>query len=157
NILVDSHGRAFVTDVGLSTMLDEVTESGPFYGSRLGAIRWVAPELMVTRSFSIRFPTSKSDVWSFGCNMIHVLSGQEPLSALTSDMDVVNCLVKNHVPPSPQSISSHHLSFLRQCFSLRPADRPSTDKILAFVRGEPSQSIAEMQRIVEVCLVCLSS
>ncbi|OJA09362.1 hypothetical protein AZE42_05980 [Rhizopogon vesiculosus] len=69
-------------------MLDEVVESGPFYGSRLGAVRWAAPELMVTRSFSIRFPTSKSDVWSFGCNMIHVLSGQEPWSALTSDMDV---------------------------------------------------------------------
>lgn len=67
NILVDSHGRAFVTDVGISMMLDDIAESEP---SRRGAIRWTAPEL--ADHTEDRLPTSKSDVWSFGCNMIHV-------------------------------------------------------------------------------------
>lgn len=67
NILVDSHGRAFVTDVGISMMLDDIAESEP---SRRGAISWTAPELADHTENML--PTSKSDVWSFGCNMIHV-------------------------------------------------------------------------------------
>ncbi|KAG1887148.1 kinase-like domain-containing protein, partial [Suillus subluteus] len=71
NILVDSHGRAFVTGVGLSKRLNEFT-SNPGSGmgdTRSAAIRWMAPELVDDEEI---FPTSKSDVWSFGCNMIHV-------------------------------------------------------------------------------------
>lgn len=70
NILVDSNGRAFVKGSGLSTMLDEIAESES-YETRLGDVPWTAPELMINSSSGI--PTSQSDVWSFGCNMIHVL------------------------------------------------------------------------------------
>ncbi|KAG1821548.1 kinase-like domain-containing protein, partial [Suillus subaureus] len=71
NILVDSQGRAFVTGVGLSKRLNEFA-SNPESGSgdiRSATIRWIAPELVDDEE---TFPTSKSDVWSFGCNMIHV-------------------------------------------------------------------------------------
>ncbi|KAG2146064.1 kinase-like domain-containing protein [Suillus bovinus] len=70
NILVDSYGRAFVTGVGLSKRLDEI-ESRSEYGDsiRSATIRWIAPELVDDEEET--FPTSKSDVWSFGCNMIH--------------------------------------------------------------------------------------
>ena len=72
NILVDSHERAFVTTVGISTMLDEIAESDePPYA---GNMRWTAPELFILEEDLLkkRLLTSKSDVWSFGCNMIHV-------------------------------------------------------------------------------------
>lgn len=72
NILVDSHGRAFVTGVGLSKRLNEIaskSESGS-NDTRSATIRWIAPELVDDDEET--FPTSKSDVWSFGCNMIHV-------------------------------------------------------------------------------------
>ncbi|KAG0700572.1 kinase-like domain-containing protein [Suillus ampliporus] len=131
NILVDSHGRAFVTDVGISMMLDDIAESEP---SRQGAIRWTAPEL--ANGTENRLPTSKSDVWSFGCNMIHVLSGQEPWSAIRADTRILARLYHQHVPPFPQDISEQDSYFLQQCFSPRPADRPSADQILAFVREE---------------------
>jgi serine/threonine protein kinase len=71
NILVDWQGRAFVTGVGLSKRLNEFafsTESGSG-DIRSATIRWIAPELVDVEE---TFPTSKSDVWSFGCNMIHV-------------------------------------------------------------------------------------
>ncbi|KAG1781796.1 kinase-like domain-containing protein, partial [Suillus placidus] len=70
NILVDSYGRAFVTGVGLSKRLNEIasnTESS-LGDMRSATIRWIAPELVDDEE---TFPTSKSDVWSFGCNMIH--------------------------------------------------------------------------------------
>ena len=72
SVLVDSHGRSFVRGSGLSTMLDEIAESET-YQSHSSDARWTAPELVVgVDKFSSRLPTSKSDVWSFGCIMIHV-------------------------------------------------------------------------------------
>jgi serine/threonine protein kinase len=72
NILVDSHGRAFVRGTSLSTMLDEIAESEA-YQAHPGDVHWTAPELVIDMdSSSGRLPTSKSDVWSFGCIMIHV-------------------------------------------------------------------------------------
>jgi serine/threonine protein kinase len=72
NVLVDSNGRAFVRGSGLSTMLNEIAESKA-HETHLGDIRWTAPELVVNvDNFSNRLLTSKSDVWSFGCIMVHV-------------------------------------------------------------------------------------
>lgn len=84
NILVDSRGRALVTDVGVSTLLDEITESE--HGkTTYGTIRYMAPELVVENPNKL--PTSKSDVWSFGCNMIHVSTSTLP-SIFTPSNDV---------------------------------------------------------------------
>jgi serine/threonine protein kinase len=74
--LINASGRALVTDIGLSTMLDDVAESG-FDGNRPGTLRWTAPELLSERD-EYRLPTSKSDVWSFACNMIHVNASIHP-------------------------------------------------------------------------------
>lgn len=132
SILVDSNRRAFVKGSGLSTMLDEIAESES-YETRLGDVSWTAPELVIDSSSGL--PTSQSDVWSFGCNMIHVLSGQEPWQK-APDNTVKACLRDGQVPSFPEGISDQDLSFLQRCFSLRPADRPSADQILAVMHEE---------------------
>ncbi|KAG1843279.1 kinase-like domain-containing protein [Suillus subalutaceus] len=146
NILVDSNGRAFVKGSGLSTMLDEIAESES-YETRLGDVAWTAPELMVDSSSGL--PTSQSDVWSFGCNMIHVLSGQEPWQKAPDDT-VKARLRDDQVPVFPEGISAQDLSFLRRCFSLRPADRPSADQILTFVHEESLRCMPGIPQTVEV-------
>lgn len=133
NILVDWQGRAFVTGVGLSKRLNEFafsTESGSG-DIRSATIRWIAPELVDVEE---TFPTSKSDVWSFGCNMIHVLSGQLPWSSIRSNHIPLQLLAKK-VPPLPPviKVQAQDSSFLRKCFSFAPADRPSADQTLAYV------------------------
>ncbi|KAG1781795.1 kinase-like domain-containing protein [Suillus placidus] len=152
NILVDSHRRAFVTGVGLSKRLDKVA-SNPESGSgdtRSPTICWIAPELVDDDDDDDEetFPISKSDVWSFGCNMIHVLSGELPWWSSLS-VDIPLRLFKKKIPPLPPVIEcqARDSSFLRKCFSFRPADRPSADQILAFVR-EALRS--EMPRTAEV-------
>ncbi|KAG1745406.1 kinase-like domain-containing protein [Suillus paluster] len=144
NILVDSSLRAFVKGSGLSTMLDEIAESES-YEARQGDVPWRAPELMKGNSSGL--PTSQSDVWSFGCNMIHVLSGQEPpeIPAATAAAHPY----QSRVPPFPQNVSKEDLSFLQQCFSIRPADRPSADQILAFVREECLRCMPEVPQTAE--------
>ncbi|KAG1890496.1 kinase-like domain-containing protein [Suillus fuscotomentosus] len=154
NILVDSNGRAFVKGSGLSTMLNEIAESGSDE-TRLGDVPWTAPELMINSSSGL--PTSQSDVWSFGCNMIHVLSGQEPWQK-APDNTVKARLRDSQVPPFPEGISDKDLSFLRRCFSLRPADRPSADQILAVVHEEfPPRCIPGILQTVEATVSEASS
>jgi hypothetical protein len=55
----------------------------------------------------------------------------------------------------PLQIDQQHLSFLRHCFSLRPANRPSADKVLAFVRGELLHCITKAPRTAEAVAVRL--
>ncbi|KAG1870697.1 kinase-like domain-containing protein [Suillus subalutaceus] len=112
SILVDSHGRAFVTGVGLSMRLNETTPK-PIGEA---ALRWTAPELVFKKTLA----TSKSDVWSFGL--------QHDSCALWA--------VALVVPLLPQVVrdQAQDSSFLRKCFSFPPEDRPSADQTLTFVR-----------------------
>ncbi|OJA09355.1 hypothetical protein AZE42_05976 [Rhizopogon vesiculosus] len=144
HILIDSSGRAFVKVVVLSTLLDEVTEpesdevtESEYSGFILECdFRWIAPESLLAMDDRKTLPTSKGDVWSFGCNMIHVLSGQLPWSRVLHST-IMHMLISNKVPPFPREINEEqHLSFLRQCFSFQPTDRPSADQIIAFVQRE---------------------
>ncbi|KAG1821547.1 heterokaryon incompatibility protein-domain-containing protein [Suillus subaureus] len=67
--------------------------------------------------------------------MIHVLSGQLPWWSIRSNHIPLQLLAKK-VPPLPPVIKhqAQDSSFLRKCFSFAPADRPSADQTLAFVR-----------------------
>ncbi|OJA09361.1 hypothetical protein AZE42_05981 [Rhizopogon vesiculosus] len=141
NVFVDSHGRGFVRCSGYSRMLGEIAVSET-QETHPGDFRWAAPELVKDRNNSSnRLPTSKSDVWSFGCIMIHILSGRVPWSYISSTPGVATRLVQNRVPQLPREIATQDSSFLQQCFSVSPADRPSADQILAFVREESSHCI----------------
>jgi hypothetical protein len=64
--------------------------------------------------------------------------------------------LSNRESPLPQEISEkQHRLFLEQCFSLSPADRPSADQILAFVREELSYCLARTPRTAEARAVRL--
>jgi len=84
NILIDQCRRALVADVGISTLLDEITES-EIGKTANSAIRYTAPEILVPREHYNKLPTPKSDVWSFGCNMIHVSMPTHPSTFIISN------------------------------------------------------------------------
>ncbi|KAG1737451.1 kinase-like domain-containing protein [Suillus lakei] len=153
NVLIDADGSACLADFGISNLM---TESNPTFSYHLGAVRWAAPELFVNPDGQVvQCATKSSDIYSLGCIMLQILSGQVPWSAIRPDSYVLARLLRQHVPPVPQEISKQDLYFLQQCFSLRPADRPSADQILAFVRGESLHCIPRMPRIVEATAVCI--
>ena len=69
---------------------------------------------------------------------------------------IIPKLLCNNAPPLPPEISEdRHLSFLKQCLSSQPADRPSADQILAFLDGELLHSVLETPQTAEVALVGL--
>lgn len=67
NILIDSNGRARLSDFGLIT-LSEVEGIQLTQGSEGGSTRWMAPELIV--GATVR--SKQSDIYALGMTMLEV-------------------------------------------------------------------------------------
>ncbi|KAG9310096.1 kinase-like domain-containing protein [Chiua virens] len=137
NILVDGLGRIFISDFGLSFTFLDASESGT---SRIGAYRWAANELFVLPDLenSRPIPNKSSDIYSFGCVLWQVLSGQIPFHHVSRETQVIILKYqgKNPLDERPSDLSSTHWEFLQSAWSKKSEDRPSSDQALAFVRQE---------------------
>ena len=73
NILIDSSGRALLSDFGLSVILAELEGASYLTSSMGGTIRYAAPEIYAFQedSTNVRVST-RSDVYSFGSVMYQV-------------------------------------------------------------------------------------
>ena len=72
-MLIDVEEIVRLTDFGMSVF----AEGTPYHNDSVhggGATRWKAPELMDAEEFGLedRRPTSRSDIYSFGCVCIEV-------------------------------------------------------------------------------------
>jgi serine/threonine protein kinase len=149
NVVIDRDGNAFLADFGLSVALAEGDRS--YYNSySSGAVRWLAPELIGSSEptnnlddsdsdVNFQKPNSKSDVFSLGCIMLHVFSGQLPFWWLRNIRQLFGARSKRVEPyrlePSI-TISHQHLDFMRKCWSAKPDVRPSTGDAVSFVENE---------------------
>lgn len=81
--------------------------------------------------------TIKSDIWSLGCTLIHMLTGRIPWSNPTTTSSVYYFKVLNWItdgvrPPisSDFKLSNDCIQFLDQCFQHDPNRRPSSQELL---------------------------
>jgi serine/threonine protein kinase len=75
NVLLDSDGKAFLADFGLSNIIAEAC--GPSYvtSSIGGSIRWAAPEYFrISAGSSVSTVTTHGDIYSYGSVMLQVRS-----------------------------------------------------------------------------------
>jgi serine/threonine protein kinase len=70
NILMTKNGCIKLADFGLSLHLHEIK-----HGGNTCTPSWTAPEVITLWCTSTR-----SDIWSFGCTVIELLTGQPPYS-----------------------------------------------------------------------------
>ncbi|KAG1786886.1 kinase-like domain-containing protein, partial [Suillus variegatus] len=121
-LLLNDEKRAVLTDFGLSSMLGDIT--GFSYLERScaqpGAIRYSTPELLILgeSDASIR-PDIRSDVYSFGCLALKVLSGNEPWSDVKHWRTIVIKVTNGRTQqrPTHSPISDAHWRLIQQCFS----------------------------------------
>lgn len=79
NILVKDHGQVKLADFGASKRIGEVVDLTPMNGCGMeestlkGSVLWMAPEVIRSQLYS-----EASDIWSFGCTVIEMGSGQLP-------------------------------------------------------------------------------
>lgn len=98
NVLVDSDGKAYVTDFGLARDLScaemsLLTESGAL----LGTPQYMSPEQAEGRAKDV---TTASDVFSMGTMMYEALTGRLPFTALTVADVLRNISKADPVPPT---------------------------------------------------------
>ena len=121
NILVAKDGTVKLADFGVSAKMSEQDKRF----SVVGTPYWMAPEVIEMTGHH-----TASDVWSLGCTVIELLTGEPPYFQLQS-MAALFKIVQDPHPPLPASISKDLTSFLELCFIKDPLKRPSARDMLS--------------------------
>ncbi|KAI9220894.1 kinase-like domain-containing protein [Blastocladiella britannica] len=139
NVLVDDQGVCKISDFGLSkrmghTDMDDGGEGKGAYDfhsqhSLQGSVYWMAPEVVRGRGYS-----AKVDIWSLGCIMIEMLTGNRPWMGF-NEIAAMYHIGSAKRPDIPPSVSDRAREFCERCFEIDPEVRPTAVELarLAFV------------------------
>jgi len=100
-------------------------------------VRWLAPETILKCDF-----TEKSDIWSFGCILIEILTNQIPFSNIKSIQNFGPELCKEKSESSkshptvelPQDSEGWIKELISKCTSYEPSERPSAKEIVSKIQ-----------------------
>ncbi|KAG2138079.1 kinase-like domain-containing protein [Suillus bovinus] len=140
NVLIHGDGTACIADFGLSLMYSEVINvSQASWTSALhGNIRWMAPELLVPggEDGPLIRPSKQSDIYSFGCIMLEVLTNKIPYHYLVNNNTVLMSIISSQKPSRVYypGLPGKYWSFIEKCWSTKPRDRPSTEEADVAIR-----------------------
>ncbi|KAG0182028.1 hypothetical protein DFQ29_006146 [Apophysomyces sp. BC1021] len=140
NILVEEDGICKISDFGLSKKndYDEVYDQNSRMSLR-GSIYWMAPEMVKNEPYS-----AKVDIWSLGCTVIEMFTGQRPWLTFNQIAAIYN-LGRHNSPEIPNNISDTAKDFLKLCFTIDPRKRPTATVLLShpFCQLEPPFNFKE--------------
>ncbi|KAI9568809.1 kinase-like domain-containing protein [Boletus coccyginus] len=143
NVLLDADYTARLGDFGYASLVGNIPEALSYLRrstTRPGALRWTAPEQIDFENTFSR--TTKSDIYSFGCVGLQVLSGKQPWSEVREDAAVVFRIAKGYKPGRPASrpVDDLHWTLMERCWSSieeRPAAKAIIISIQQFLSSHP--------------------
>ncbi|KAG8217919.1 Pkinase-domain-containing protein [Butyriboletus roseoflavus] len=126
NILVDNKGGVKISDFGISKKVDGNLLTGKRMNrpSLQGSVFWMAPEVVQQKAH-----TSAADIWSVGCLVVEMLTGEHPWAQLTQ-MQAIFKIGQSAKPAIPSDISGEAADFLTKTFDIDHAVRPSAGELL---------------------------
>jgi len=126
NILVDNKGGIKISDFGISKKVEANLMGGnrAHRPSLQGSVFWMAPEVVKQTSH-----TKKADIWSVGCLVVEMLTGEHPWAQLTQ-MQAIFKIGSSAKPTIPSDISADAQEFLQRTFELDQDARPSAEELL---------------------------
>ncbi|KAM3377629.1 mitogen-activated protein kinase kinase kinase 1 isoform X1 [Capsicum galapagoense] len=121
NILVDVSGSVKLADFGLAkaTQMNNIK-------SCKGTAFWMAPEVVNRKNNGYGTP---ADIWSLGCTVLEMLTGQIPYSHLEG-MQALFRIGRGEPPPIPDTLSTEAQDFIKSCLRVNPNDRPTASELL---------------------------
>ncbi|KAJ4463244.1 hypothetical protein C8J55DRAFT_594221 [Lentinula edodes] len=119
NILVDNKGGVKISDFGISKKVDVLHRP-----SLQGSVFWIVPEVVKQSAH-----TQKADIWSVGCLVVEMLTGEHPWAQLTQ-MQVIFKIGSSAKATIPSDISSEAYNFLTRTFDVDYEARPSASELL---------------------------
>lgn len=125
NILVDNKGGIKISDFGISKKVDDnlLTGNRVHRPSLQGSVFWMAPEVVKQSIY-----TKKADIWSMGCLVVEMLTGEHPWAQL-SQMQAIYQIGSSAKPTIPSDISADAQDFLRLTFESNHEARPSASEL----------------------------
>ncbi|KAG6370092.1 Pkinase-domain-containing protein [Boletus reticuloceps] len=126
NVLVDNKGGIKISDFGISKRVDGNLLTGKRMNrpSLQGSVFWMAPEVVQQKTH-----TSAADIWSVGCLVVEMLTGEHPWAQLTQ-MQAIFKIGQSAKPTIPSDISADAADFLTKTFEIDHHARPSAGELL---------------------------
>ncbi|KAF9242128.1 Pkinase-domain-containing protein [Melanogaster broomeanus] len=126
NILVDNKGGIKISDFGISKKVDGNLLTGKRMNrpSLQGSVFWMAPEVVQQKAH-----TGAADIWSVGCLVVEMLTGEHPWAQLTQ-MQAIFKIGQSAKPAIPSDISAEAADFLTKTFNIDHTARPSAGGLL---------------------------
>ena len=138
NILIDPLGMPKISDLGLARMVDEADAQGlTATGMVLGTPTYISPEAICDSSSA----DAKSDIYSLGVTLYHLLSGRPPFAGRTISDLMRAHLAGEHTPLRqvvPQA-DAQLCKIIESCLALDPKNRPTAGE-LALQLGSTQQA-----------------
>jgi serine/threonine protein kinase len=126
NMLLTKDGVLKIADFGTCAQLKQcMTMTGEIKGV-MGSPCWMAPEVLRDQGYG-----RKADIWSIGCTLIEMATGQPPWSNLDNHFAVLYKVANSKdLPPMPDGASEAMRSFLEGCFHRDPSARKDAEALL---------------------------
>lgn len=130
NILVDNKGTIKISDFGISKKLEATNilngaNNNKHRPSLQGSVFWMAPEVVKQTSY-----TRKADIWSLGCLVVEMMTGQHPFPDCTQLQAIFKIGGAKATPTIPEHASEEAKQFLAQTFEIDHNKRPSADELM---------------------------
>jgi len=131
NILLSSDGEVKLSDFGASKKLERelnfVEAEKEISKSVKGSPYWMAPEMVRQVGHDFR-----ADIWSLGCVIIEMLTGQPPFYSTTDSVRQVLRNLKKITkgPEYPKNITRSCVKFLDCCLQVNPIYRLPVDELM---------------------------
>jgi mitogen-activated protein kinase kinase kinase len=130
NILVDNKGTIKISDFGISKKLEATNilngaNNNKHRPSLQGSVFWMAPEVVKQTSY-----TRKADIWSLGCLVVEMMTGQHPFPDCTQLQAIFKIGGAKATPTIPDHASEEAQQFLAQTFEIDHNKRPSADDLM---------------------------
>jgi mitogen-activated protein kinase kinase kinase len=130
NILVDNKGTIKISDFGISKKLEATNilngaNNNKNRPSLQGSVFWMAPEVVKQTSY-----TRKADIWSLGCLVVEMMTGQHPFPDCTQLQAIFKIGGAKATPTIPEHASEEAKQFLAQTFEIDHNARPSADDLM---------------------------
>lgn len=124
NLLVDNEGIVKLSDFGASKYIEDRIEMNR---SLKGSPYWIAPEVALRTGHSCA-----ADIWSVGCVLIEMLTGNPPWSNISKNSKEVLKIVANtkYPPQLPSGVSPSCTEFMDMCLKIDYRLRPTINQLL---------------------------
>ncbi|KAF8438441.1 kinase-like domain-containing protein [Boletus edulis BED1] len=133
------HGKGILNTLALSqpTRISRTGESRVGDVTDVYGARWAATEFFRLDNGD-PCPTKMSDVYSFACLMLQVLTGSVPYCATKRPEQVVYLKYLGREPIDAQTpeVADRYVALMRWCWSPEPDKRPSMETIVDFIEEE---------------------